>query len=95
MDYDLDGAACAGQDPAVFANLNFVEKAREICASCPVLDACREATLQTEMRWGVKSRACVYAGLTPVERFAIDKERWGHLPLGKPIDAELRKALAS
>jgi hypothetical protein len=89
---DMSRAACAGTDPVIFDNLNNARAAKEICASCPILADCREATLQLEKAWGVTSRDGVYAGMKPAERFAADRRRWPDVPIRTRFDADLEKS---
>ncbi|GAB2722361.1 WhiB family transcriptional regulator [Kitasatospora kifunensis] len=66
----LPGAACRGADPELFfcssedaAERQFAERrAKQICAGCPVRDACLAGALERRERFGI------WAGLTTQER---------------------------
>ena len=62
----MDFAACKGEDPKIFFSEGtpvLVNKAKEICLSCPVIEPCTE--LAMTMHNGV------WAGMTPSERHKI------------------------
>jgi WhiB family redox-sensing transcriptional regulator len=64
----MDFAACKGEDPKIFFSEGppvMVNKAKEICFSCPVIEPCSE--LAMTMHNGV------WAGMTPRERSEIKR----------------------
>lgn len=76
-----DEAACRGSDPALFFGPNHFEAkrdrerreavAKEICAACPTVLACREYALTHEEAFGV------WGGLGESERRALLNRRQG------------------
>ena len=64
-------AACNGQDTSVFFPVSdtFAGAAKEICASCPVAEACLEYAIATRQSDGV------WGGLTGVERHRLVRRR--------------------
>jgi hypothetical protein len=92
LQLDTSQAACRAADPTIFLNKNFTDQAKRICAACPIQQACREATLQTEKCWGPKARDGVFGGLTAAERYAIDRERWPELRARKSTNLVQRRA---
>ncbi|NEB92403.1 WhiB family transcriptional regulator [Streptomyces bauhiniae] len=66
-----DHAACIGSGDAMFPDQDKtrIEWARQICAGCPVTQAClRDAIRTKDNQWGVR------ADLTPEERQSVKKE---------------------
>lgn len=65
-------AACQDSDPAIFFPVAGptvradVKRAKEICAKCPVRQACLDYSLQLPFPWHG-----IFGGLTPRERSAI------------------------
>ena len=60
-----DRAACKGQTEVFFVNrgdTTMMEKAKAICANCPVLEDCRNYVLYRPERYGI------WAGMTEKER---------------------------
>lgn len=69
-------AACRGMSSSFFfhpwgergsARLERVERAKEVCAGCPVMDACRRHALQVQEEYGV------WGGLSEEERMVLLK----------------------
>lgn len=80
-----EDAACRGKDPSIF----YIEvgksadPAREICATCPVVDRCATAAVSAREPFGV------WGGLTPRERGVPGARRLQvptHCPQGHPYD---------
>lgn len=67
----FDDAACRDADTAVFfpASDNDAGPAKEICATCPVREACLEYALETRPADGI------WGGLTPIERHRMIRRR--------------------
>lgn len=72
----MDDAACAGHDPEVFfpvsesgAGLLQIARAKDICARCPVEEACLDWALRTNQPDGV------WGGMSTVERHAVRPSR--------------------
>jgi WhiB family redox-sensing transcriptional regulator len=67
----FDDAACRNADTTVFfpASDNDAGPAKEICATCPVREACLEYALETRPADGV------WGGLTPIERHRMIRRR--------------------
>lgn len=73
------GARCRGEDAALFFGPNQFEpkndrlereaRAKEVCASCPVVSACREHALSTAELYGV------WGGLGEADRRAMLADR--------------------
>jgi len=72
-DWQMD-AACRGLDSAVFyhpegergqARENRIEKAKAICATCPVVNQCRDHSIKVREPYGV------WGGLSEEERFSV------------------------
>ncbi|MYS16583.1 WhiB family transcriptional regulator [Streptomyces sp. SID4982] len=66
-----DNANCIGTGDAMFpdSDQKRIEWARNICAACPVTQAClRDAMNTGDNHWGVRG------GLTPEERRSVKKE---------------------
>lgn len=65
----LDGAACRGEDPAIFYPTGrgepltrAIQAAKTICGGCPVREACLRAAIDHGEQYGI------WGGLTPAER---------------------------
>jgi WhiB family redox-sensing transcriptional regulator len=79
-------AACASVDPELFYPTSYIspdgafqaEYAKQICATCPALAACRTYILNSEGGRGLDSRSGIYAGLTPKERYAAHRRSIRH-----------------
>jgi WhiB family redox-sensing transcriptional regulator len=77
-DEDTQRAACRGTDPELFFDSRRSARAKQICAICPVRDACLEAALTVELfehvqqldegRGGAIRNHGVYGGWTADER---------------------------
>jgi WhiB family redox-sensing transcriptional regulator len=67
----FDDAACRDADTSVFfpASEHDAGPAKEICAACPVREACLEYALETRPADGV------WGGLTPIERHRMIRRR--------------------
>jgi WhiB family redox-sensing transcriptional regulator len=80
-EYWRDEAECTLYDPELFFPISYVspkglaqiEDAKQVCAECPVLAACRAYILDGEGGIDVSRRAGIYGGLTPKERFAVHR----------------------
>jgi len=81
-DWQLE-AACRGMDSEVFfhpdgqrgaARAERERRAKEICASCPVMQQCREHSLKVREPYGV------WGGLTEDEREAVLRGRRAKTP---------------
>ncbi|MER6673683.1 WhiB family transcriptional regulator [Streptomyces sp. NPDC000983] len=66
-------AACGQRDAELWFSRRSSSAAVAICASCPVLDACRAAVLQRERGLPRCRRQGVVAGLTGAQRHALDR----------------------
>jgi WhiB family transcriptional regulator, redox-sensing transcriptional regulator len=66
-----DDAACRDADTTVFFPVSDAqaEEAKEICAICPVREACLEFAVETRQSDGV------WGGLTPIERHRLIRRR--------------------
>lgn len=64
-------ARCVGTDPELFymVSAEATDAALEICAQCPVIEACLAEALQQEGTSGRHARFGVRGGTTPLERF--------------------------
>jgi hypothetical protein len=49
-------------------------QARAVCRTCPVLDACRDWVMSTELGLEKKTRFGVTAAMSPLERHAFEPE---------------------
>lgn len=95
---DLTGGSCLqpDADPDLFDALTPTQRvaAKRVCGACPILDQCREAYLLFERGWSEYARSGIVAGLTPVERAAIDERRWPGAVAGNRPFAPRAKASA-
>ena len=48
--------------------------AKRVCAGCPVREACLRMALDAERGTGVYERHGVFGGLTPIERFRMQRD---------------------
>jgi len=72
----MDDAACAGEPlPTFFPSPGRYgyTRARELCATCPVIEQCRKFALANEQGDAESGRAGMFAGMTPIERVLADK----------------------
>lgn len=78
-DPGLAGALCVGEDPEVFFPLPgdraTAAKAREICARCPVIEACLTAALREEGGRSHSTRFGIRGGKSPNQRHRLYKQR--------------------
>ncbi|USX50599.1 WhiB family transcriptional regulator [Lentzea sp. HUAS12] len=66
-------AACAGSDPSLFDTAGRIAAAKKVCASCPVIDECRQDQLDweaTSPRFRANASGVV-GGLTGADRRRI------------------------
>lgn len=79
-----DAALCAqpDQDPEDwFPILNTTDgavaaaHAKSVCRRCPVIRICLRSTLAAEKGTGLKSRSGIAAGLTPHQRYEVERGR--------------------
>ncbi|MFE3036671.1 WhiB family transcriptional regulator [Streptomyces canus] len=82
-------AACLQQDADIWFSRRSWDRARAICAACPVLDDCRAAVLRREKGLPKCRRSGVIAGLTGPQRHDLERleERRGqagHPPRTRP-----------
>ncbi|MEW2578402.1 WhiB family transcriptional regulator [Streptomyces syringium] len=72
-------ARCRDRDSKLFmpeiAAKDKCDRARAICAACPVTDECLAAALQEERGLTYHFRATVRGGLTPRERADLDRQK--------------------
>lgn len=68
-----DGSACRGYDVEDFftESRTGVQRAKQVCARCPVRQKCLTEALRTEDT----SRYGIYGGLTPAERTDLVRRR--------------------
>ena len=90
-----DRAACTEVDPDMFylpsmCRLAEVDRAKEVCAECPVFWECRDEAdrLENNARWNGGCHG-IWAGETPAERIA---RRKGNIPPASPESLRLAKA---
>ena len=71
---DLSGALCAQVDPELFwpSKGGPTKAAKQVCAQCPVREACLEAALALTMD---EDRSGIWGGTTERERRRIRQER--------------------
>ena len=73
-------AACSSMPEAVADRVFFSTDPRDrqyavsVCAGCPVRDACLRMALDAERGTGVYERHGVFGGLTPIERFRMQRD---------------------
>lgn len=73
-------AACSSVPEAVADRVFFSTDPRDrsyavgVCEGCPVREACLRMALDAERGTGVYERHGVFGGLTPIERFRLQKE---------------------
>ena len=73
-------AACSSMPEAVADRVFFSTDPRDrqyavsVCAGCPVREACLRMALDAERGTGVYERHGVFGGLTPIERFRMQRE---------------------
>lgn len=67
------GAACLHQDADIWFSRRSWDRAKAICAACPVLDACRAAVLRREKGLPRCRRNGVIAGLTGPQRHDLER----------------------
>jgi hypothetical protein len=67
--WDLRRANCRGQSALMFSQLT--TKAKQVCVGCPVLAACRAATMDYEADQPLDFRWGVAGGLTGPERWRL------------------------
>ena len=73
-------AACSSMPEAVADRVFFSTDARErryavgVCGGCPVREACLRMALDAERGTGVYERHGVFGGLTPIERFRMQRD---------------------
>lgn len=69
-----DRAACLGMDPDLFmpqrGENKKVQKAKQICRQCPVMNECREYGLELSVKYDTHG---IFGGLSRYERAAILK----------------------
>ena len=73
-------AACSSMPEAVADRVFFSTDARDrrhakrVCEGCPVREACLRMALDAERGTGVYERHGVFGGLTPIERFRMQRD---------------------
>ena len=73
-------AACSSMPEAVADRVFFSTDPRDrryavgVCGGCPVREACLRMSLDAERGTGVYERHGVFGGLTPIERFRMQRE---------------------
>lgn len=73
-------AACSSMPEAVADRVFFSTDPRDrryavgVCEGCPVREACLRMALDAERGTGVYERHGVFGGLTPIERFRLQKD---------------------
>ena len=73
-------AACSSMPEEVADRVFFSTDPRDrrhavgVCESCPVREACLRMALDAERGTGVYERHGVFGGLTPIERFRMQRE---------------------
>lgn len=73
-------AACSSMPEAVADRVFFSTDPRDrsyavgVCGGCPVREACLRMALDAERGTGVYERHGVFGGLTPIERFRLQKD---------------------
>ena len=73
-------AACSSMPEAVADRVFFSTDPRDrryavgVCGGCPVREACLRMALDAERGTGVYERHGVFGGLTPIERFRMQRE---------------------
>lgn len=69
-------AACVGADPEIFSAEQGMAAAlaRDICATCPVREACLDAALLEEKGYPATGRAGIRGGLDPKQRYQLTKK---------------------
>ena len=73
-------AACSSMPEAVADRVFFSTDPRDrqyavsVCAGCPVREACLRMALDAERGTGVYERHGVFGGLTPIERFRMQRD---------------------
>lgn len=74
-------AACRNLDPALFypakGHVEQADRARAVCAGCPVREACLSATLADEKRLNPSDRDGIRGGLDGRDRYVVQH---GHMP---------------
>ena len=74
------GAACSSLPGDVADQVFFSTDARDrryakrVCGGCPVREACLRMALDAERGTGVYERHGVFGGLTPIERFRMQRD---------------------
>lgn len=74
----MEQGQCQHADPSMFVdarNSRDVEKAKRVCAICPVVEECLEFALACEGDETRSNRFGIYGGLTPGERIRINRQR--------------------
>ena len=73
-------AACSSMPEAVADRVFFSTDPRDrryavgVCGGCPVREACLRMALDAERGTGVYERHGVFGGLTPIERFRMQRD---------------------
>ena len=73
-------AACSSMPEAVADRVFFSADPRDrryavgVCGGCPVREACLRMALDAERGTGVYERHGVFGGLTPIERFRMQRD---------------------
>lgn len=71
-----ESAACLGSDVDFFdGNVRATEKARKVCAKCPVADDCLDDQIDYERGSSIVIRWGIFGGATPAERIEIEEAR--------------------
>lgn len=71
-------AACKGMDAALFfPEAGRADRAKKVCARCPVRRRCLEDAMTREAGADAGARAGVWGGLSPDERFTLYRCRRG------------------
>ena len=73
-------AACSSMPEAVADRVFFSTDPRDrryavgVCGGCPVREACLQMALDAERGTGLYERHGVFGGLTPIERFRMQRD---------------------
>lgn len=73
MTVNRELVACKDEHTEIFYSEYTLDMARELCESCPQRKPCLEDEVLYELGKGADSRAGVYAGFTPHQRYALEK----------------------
>jgi hypothetical protein len=84
-----DRAACADiEDPEVMfphSDKKDIDRAKAVCAGCPVVGECLEAVMAEEGIWGKERRHGIRGGLTGGQRRGLYERRRAAAPKPEPV----------